>query len=138
MQLTTPSAHGVVVLDDAVVDCNECFCRLLGAARAELVGKELLALCPEFQSDGAFSRERWQRRWHAAQAGLPQWFPWQFRNLTGKRAHALVYLTTERTNGGAIVAHVHDLSKLEEVSWTQPDMHARLQQVLEQTKAIVF
>ncbi|HUP95076.1 MAG TPA: PAS domain S-box protein [Burkholderiales bacterium] len=130
--------HGLVVLDDSVVDCNERFCRMIGAAREELLGAALLALSPEVQSDGAFSRERWQRRWHAAQAGLPQWFPWQFRNRSGKRVHALVHLTGDNASGSALLAHVHDLSNLSEVGWIQRETQDRLQQVLDRTKAVIF
>src|ERR1051325_8912433 len=84
--------QGVVVLDEKIVECNERFCRILECTRDELVGRSILELCPEVQSDGAFSRERWQRRWQAAHNGLPQWFPWQFRNCQGRRVHALVHL----------------------------------------------
>src|SRR4051812_43511244 len=78
-------ALGIMVLEDAVTHCNERFCRMIGSDAADIVGKAFLDLCPEFQADGAFSHERWTRRWHAARAGLPQWFPWQFRHRDGNR-----------------------------------------------------
>src|SRR5215212_7656812 len=130
--------HALVVLDDAVIDCNERFCRMIGSARAELIGTPLLALSPEVQSDGAFSGERWQRRWHAAEAGLQQWFPWQFRNRAGKRVHTLVHLAKDLARGAGLLAQVHDLSNLSEVGWIQPETQARLQQVLDRTKAVIF
>src|SRR5205085_4307906 len=89
---------GMLVLDDEVIaDCSERFCRMVACDRAEVLGKTFLDICPEIQADGAFSRERWQRRWHAARAGLPQWFPWQFRDCSGGRAHALVHIAPRET-----------------------------------------
>ena len=130
--------HGVVVLDDKIVECNERFCRILECTRDELVGRPLLDLCPELQSDGAFSRERWQRRWQAACTGMPQWFPWQFRNCSGRRVHALVHLGCDEGEGGALTAHVHDLSNLQRAGWISPETQAKLQRVLDHTKAVIF
>jgi two-component system, cell cycle sensor histidine kinase and response regulator CckA len=128
--------HGVVVLDERIADCNARFCRILECSREELVGRPILELCPEVQSDGAFSRERWQRRWQAARGGLAQWFPWQFRNCHGRRVHALVHLRPGAT--GVLTADVHDLSNLQHVGWISPETHAKLQRVLDHTKAVIF
>jgi PAS domain S-box-containing protein len=132
------TVHGVVALDGVVTDCNECFCRIIGCERAEVLGQSFLELSPEVQADGAFSRERWQRRYQAARAGLPQWFPWQFRNCDGRRVHALVYLQSRSVEGTGLLAHVHDLSNLRNAGWIKPDTQARLQRVLDHTKAIIF
>jgi PAS domain S-box-containing protein len=132
------AALGVIVLDDRIADCNERFCRLLGANRDQIIGRTFLELCPDVQSDGAFSRERWQRRWHAARAGLPQWFPWQFRSAEGKRAHGLVHLDGGAAAGTRLVARVHDLTSMADAGWATPDVHARAQQVLDHSKAVVF
>src|SRR5262245_18911864 len=86
------AVHGIAVLGETIVECNEPFSRMIDYERGDLEGKTLLELSPEVQSDGAFSSERWQRRWQAARAGLPQWFPWQFRHRNGRRVHALVHL----------------------------------------------
>jgi PAS domain S-box-containing protein len=130
--------HGVVHLADAIARCNERFSRLVGFDPAALVGKSLLELCPELQADGAFSAERWKRRWQAARAGLPQWFPWQFRNRHGRRVHALINLSLDPQTPGRVVASVHDLSNRGQSGWIRPDSRARLQQVLDQTKAIII
>jgi PAS domain S-box-containing protein len=125
------------VLDEVIVDCNDRFSRILECDRADLVGKPILDLCPEHQSDGAISRERWQRRWQAARAGLAQWFPWQFRNCHGRRVHALVHLCPPSADG-TLTANVHDLSNLQNAGWIKPETHAKLQRVLDHTKAIIF
>jgi PAS domain S-box-containing protein len=130
--------HGRVVFNETIADCNEPFCRMMGATRGEIVGRRPLEISPELQADGAFSRERWQRRWHAACAGLPQWFAWQFRNAQGRRVHALVHLASDAAAGGMLLCDVHDLSPLGGAGWAQPDSRSRLQQVLDHTKAIML
>src|SRR5215212_9340953 len=118
------AVHGVIVLDGAITDCNPRFCSIIGCEREEVIGKAFLDLSPEVQSDGAFSSERWQRRWHAACAGLPQWFAWQFRNCDGKRVHALVHLRSDPAAGTGLLAHVHDLSNLSHAGWIKPETQA--------------
>jgi PAS domain S-box-containing protein len=128
--------HGIVLLGDAIEACNERFCGMLGRDRDSLLGRPLLEVCPQVQADGAFSRERWQRRAQAARGGLPQWFPWQFRNAEGRRVHALVHLSANGCD--ALVAHVHDLSNLRQAGWIKPESLTRLQDVLDHTKAVIF
>ena len=130
--------HGIVLLGEGIADCNARFCRLVGQERAALIDRTLLELSPRVQADGAFSSERWSRRWQAARAGLPQWFPWQFRNADGERVHALVHLSARQPDAATLVAHVHDLSNLREAGWIKPESHARLQDVLDHTKAVIF
>ncbi len=139
-----PAVHGVVVLDAAIIDCNGRFCRIVKCDRAELVGRTFLDISPEVQSDGAFSSERWQRRAQAAHAGLPQWFPWQFRDCAGRRVHTLVHLaadagdSADSAEGSRLSVHVHDLSDLQSAGWITPETQSRLQRVLDHTKAVIF
>ena len=132
------AVHGVVLVSEGIADCNAHFCRMLEWQPRELTGKPILELCPELQADGALSSERWQRRCQAAAAGLPQWFPWQFRNRAGRRIHSLVHLSANGGAGPDLVAHVHDLSNLRDAPWIKPETRARLQDVLEHTKAVIF
>ena len=132
------AAHGVVWFGDAISQCNECFSRMMGYDRALLIGKSPLEISPEFQADGAFSRERWDRRLDAVRAGAAQWFAWQFRNAEGQRTHALVHLTWEPTREPRYAAHIHDLSNLQRAAWVKLDSEMRLRQVLDQTKAVIF
>ncbi|MGZ5177477.1 MAG: PAS domain-containing protein, partial [Burkholderiales bacterium] len=132
-------AHGVFVLDNVIVDCNDRFCGTLQTARAALVGKSPLDISPRHQADGAQSVERWQRRLQAARAGLKQWFPWQFRSADGRPVHTLVHLGMDpRAAGHRLVADVHDLSNLAHAGWVKPGSEARLQHVLDNTKAVIF
>jgi PAS domain S-box-containing protein len=131
--------HGVLLLDDVLVDCNGPFCSTLRTSRAKLTGKSPVDVSPRLQADGAYSSERWQRRVQAARAGLPQWFPWQFRSDDGRSVHTLVHLRAESASAPQrLIAHVHDLSNLRRAGWLKPGSESRLQQVLDTTKAVIF
>jgi PAS domain S-box-containing protein len=132
------SALGMLVLEEVVTGCNERFCSMIGCEPADVIGKPFLDLCPEFQSDGAFSQERWQRRWHAARAGIPQWFPWQFHHCDGSRAHGLVHLVKDPSATDKLVARIHDLTGLARAGWTTAGSQARAQEVLDHFKAVIF
>ena len=132
------AVHGLILLGEVVGDCNERFCAILGRGRAEIVGRPFLELCPDVQADGAFSSERWQRRWQAARAGFAQWFPWQFHDPQGGKVHALVHLSAEAGTDGLLKARVHDLSRLRYMHWEKPESQARLQDVLDHSKAVIF
>src|SRR5688572_24364437 len=138
---TAPAAttHGVFVLHETIADCNDRFCGMLATTREALIGKSPFAFSPRLQADGAYSSERWQRRVQAACAGLPQWFPWQFRSEAGRPVHALVRLMLETPGDRqSLIAHVHDLSNLRRAGWLKPGSEARLQHVLDTTKAVIF
>src|SRR5687767_2354827 len=80
---TVERSHGVFTAGWTVEDCNDALCRTLGRGRDELIGKTAVQLSPPIQADGALSPERWQRREHAARAGMQQWFQWQFLTRNG-------------------------------------------------------
>jgi len=131
--------HGVFVFGKSIEDCNDVVCAALGLPRGELIGKSMIDLSPAIQADGTISSERWQRRVHAAKAGLPQWFQWQFRNRDGGTVHALVHLGLEPGVGeGCLLAQVHDLSLLRGAGWAREESEARLRHVLDNTKALIF
>jgi PAS domain S-box-containing protein len=133
------TTHGIFVLHETIADCNDRFCGMLATTREALIGKSPFTFSPRLQADGAYSSERWQRRVQAARAGLPQWFPWQFRSEAGRAVHALVRLMLETPGDGkSLIAHVHDLSNLRRAGWLKPGSEARLQQVLDTTKAVIF
>ena len=73
------AAHGVIEIAETIEDCNDAACRMLEIERTALIGKSVIELSPDIQSDGTLSSERWARRIYAAKAGMPQWFQWQFR-----------------------------------------------------------
>ena len=133
------AVHGVFVLDDAIADCNARFCDTLHTDRPALIGKAPLEVSPRLQADGAYSMERWQRRLQAARAGLPQWFPWQFRGVDGRNVHTLVHLRIASVSmPQRLLADVHDLSNLRRAGWLKSESLARLQHVLDTTKALIF
>ena len=132
-------SHGTFTAAWAVEDCNDALCRTLGRARRELIGKSAVDLSPPVQADGALSPERWQRREHAARAGMQQWFQWQFLKHDGNPAHTLVHLSTiDSERGPRLLAQVHDLSRLRGAGWALEESERRLQHVLDNTKAVIF
>lgn len=136
-RLLESKSHGVMVVGERVENCNEVACHLLGMARSRLIGESVVALSPAIQADGTVSSERWQRRMHAARAGQPQWFQWQFRKSDASRVHALVHLGAE-PGGSCVVAQVHDLSHLSGAGWVQHESESRLKSILEHQKAVIF
>ena len=136
---TVESSHGAFAAGWTVEDCNDALCRALGLERHELIGKTALQLSPPVQADGALSPERWQRREHAARAGMQQWFQWQFLKRDGNPAHSLVHLSTlDGDHGPRLLAQVHDLSRLRGAGWALEESERRLQDVLDNTKAVIF
>ena len=136
-RLLESKSHGVMVVGERVENCNEVACHLLGMARSQLIGKSVVELSPTIQVDGTVSFERWQRRIHAARAGQPQWFQWQFRGSDGTRVHALVHLSAE-AEASCVIAQVHDLSKISGAGWVHQESESRLKYVLEHKKAVIF
>ena len=138
-RLLESAAHGVIVIGDAIEDCNDAACRILELPRSALIARSLVELSPRIQADGTLSSERWARRIHAAKAGLPQWFQWQFRRDSADAFQALVHLgPASRESGPAVIAQVHDLSRLAGAGWVHEESEARLRNVLEHTKPIIF
>jgi PAS domain S-box-containing protein len=133
------AAHGVIAIGDAIERCNDAACRILELDRGALIGKSVVELSPDIQSDGTLSADRWARRIHAAKAGLPQWFQWQFRRDGAGAVHALVHLSAATRDGHSVViGEVHDLSRLSGAGWESEASAARLRNVLEHTKPVIF
>ena len=138
-RLLRHAAHGVILLGEAIEDCNEAACRILRCSRDALIGQSLIGLSPPIQADGTLSSERWARRVHAARAGLQQWFQWQFRSDGAGDVHALVHLSsTPRDGVPVVIAEVHDLSGISGAGWVQKESEARVRNVLEHAKPIIF
>ncbi|MGQ0525289.1 MAG: PAS domain S-box protein [Betaproteobacteria bacterium] len=136
--LAESSAHGVFLLGDTVEDCNEAACRILGLERSSLIGRSLVELSPPMQPDGIVSAERWARRIYAARAGQPQWFQWQFRRDGDGAVYALVHLSAMEDANAGVIAHVHDLSGMADASWLQEDSKARVRNILDHAKPVIF
>jgi PAS domain S-box-containing protein len=137
--LPADKPHGVFISGETLEACNEPLSRALGLPPERLIGKTPLELSPPVQADGALSTERWQRREHAARAGMPQWFQWQFLKGDGDAMHALVHLSRAAgTANQRLLVEVHDLSRLRGAGWLREESEARLRNILENTKAVIF
>ncbi|HEX6007965.1 MAG TPA: PAS domain S-box protein, partial [Burkholderiales bacterium] len=138
-RLLEKAAHGVILLGEAITDCNDAASRALELEREALIGQSLIDLSPRIQADGTLSSERWTRRVQAAKAGLPQWFQWQFRRAGAEIVHALVHLSPASDDDGSeVIAEVHDLSRLSGAGWVHKESEARLRDVLQHTKPLIF
>ncbi len=127
------------VLGEGIEDCNEAACRLLGRPREALLGRSPLELSPPLQPDGAPSALAGQQRVQSALMGLPQWFQWQFLRGDGSPVEGLVHLEAVRLEGSRrLLVRVRDLSRLREAERALHDTEARLQQILDNTTAVVF
>jgi PAS domain S-box-containing protein len=131
--------RGVLVRDRASEDCNPLACRLWGNEFSGLIGKTLLELSPEAQPDGTLSRKHLTARIQAAQSGLPQAFEWQFRRADGELVNTLVSLESMEMEGHRrLVCRVRDLSTLQQAESALRESETRLQQILNNTTAMVY
>ncbi len=89
------SPDALLLLDrNSFVDCNDAALRLMGAgSRDHLIGKTPIELSPEFQPDGASSRERARQIINDVYNGIDQRFEWQHTRIDGSTFYAEVILT---------------------------------------------
>jgi len=129
----------VFLLGRGVEDCNEAACRLMGRSREELLGHSPLEYSPPNQPGEADSAVVGRQRIESALAGLPQWFEWEFARPDGTAARCLVHLEAIRVDGSRrLVLRVRDLSHLEQAERALAETESRLQQILDNTTAVVF
>ena len=129
----------VLVIGKVIEDCNAAACELLARARADLVGRSPLDVSAREQADGTSAELGGRARIEGALGGQPQWFPWRFRRPGGGEVSTLVHLETTQLNGRRrLVAHIRDLSPLLRAEMSLRESEFRLQQVLDQTDAVVF
>ena len=91
-------------LADAIARCKRAFRASSGSTLERLSANRCSSCVRKFRRDGAFSAERWQRRWQAARARPGSVVPWQFRNKHGRRVHALVNLSVDPGDADRVVA----------------------------------
>ncbi len=129
----------IFLLARGVEDCNDAACRLLGRTKEELVGHSPLEFSPPTQPDGAPSAQVGRERIESALSGLPQWFEWEFALPDGAPAHCLVHVEAMRVDGNRrLMLRVRDLSQLARAEQALADTESRLQQILDNTTAVVF
>lgn len=109
------STDAVFILDNGeFVDCNAATLDLLGVtSKEELLGTNPTVWSPEFQSDGALSREKAAEYVNVALKEGSHRFEWEHRRADGQVFPADVRLTAVPTGGDAGVIHavVRDISK---------------------------
>jgi len=134
-----PEDLAVFVMAQGIEDCNDGACRLLGLARERLLGCSPLAFSAPVQPDGTPSAEGGRRRAEAALAGQPQWFQWEFRREDGEPVVTLVHMEAVRLDATVrLLVNVRDLSALWRAEASRRETETRLEQILDNTSAVVF
>ena len=134
-----PEDLAVFVMAQGIEDCNDGACRLLGLARERLLGCSPLAFSAPVQPDGTPSAEGGRRRAEAALAGQPQWFQWEFRREDGEPVVTLVHMEALRLDAAVrLLVNVRDLSALWRAEASRRETETRLEQILDNTSAVVF
>ncbi len=134
-----PDDLAVFVMAEGIEDCNDAACRLLGFERERILGRSPLELSSPVQPDGTPSAEGGRRRAEAALAGQPQWFQWEFRRADGGPVLTLVHMEAVRLDATTrLLVNVRDLSALWRAEVSLRETETRLEQILDNTSAVVF
>jgi PAS domain S-box-containing protein len=130
----------VFLIGDKVEDCNEAAARMLGRARAAILGRPMLEFCPRTQPDGTTTAVEAVRRIRAALDGLHQWCPWRYERPDGTPVDTLVHIEAISVAGARrILARARDVSRLERAEASLRARELQLKQILDNTTtALVF
>lgn len=94
------------------VECNEKATEIFAAPRLGLIGRSLLDISPEFQSDGRASLSRLQSIIEQANEGRQQFFVWNFQRSDASEFPAEVGLKTlQLDNERLILLSIRDISQ---------------------------
>ncbi len=110
--LFASSADGVLLMNDAILECNEQFCRMLACSRDDIVGHSLLEFSPPTQPDGRLSAGLARERVDAARNGEPQVFYWRHCRKDGSLLDVEVSLKAIHIGGRRVLlADVRDITE---------------------------
>jgi diguanylate cyclase (GGDEF)-like protein/PAS domain S-box-containing protein len=107
---------------DRFIDCNERTLEMFGCAREHIIGQPPYQFSPEWQPDGASSKDKALQKIAGAFAGRRQFFEWRHSRYDGSVFDAEVTLTCVTLNGDPhLLAAVRDISdrKYAELQLTQ-------------------
>ncbi len=124
--------------NDILESCSDAACRLLDRPREALLGQSLGSLAPPQQSDGAPSTPVLAQRLAAARAGLPQSFEWRLLGGDGQPLDLLLALEAIPGDADRLRARIKDLTALHRAEDALRDSETRLQQILDNTTAVVY
>ncbi|MDX1375773.1 MAG: PAS domain S-box protein, partial [Burkholderiales bacterium] len=130
----------VLLLSEAIEDCNDAACALFGVSREAFIGRSPLEFAPPTQPDGSDSDAASRQRLASALAGLPQWCSWQYRRRDGTLIDTLVQIEAVRVDGARrVLVRIRDVSRLQRAEDALVRTEKLLQQILDNTStAIVF
>ena len=124
-------AHDSIFLMDREVflDCNEKTLKAFGCSRGDVIGKSPWHFSPEFQPDGAPSREKAVSKIRAALEGHSQVFEWSHNTIRGDQFEAEVSLNRIQLAGNDLVmAIVRDLTNRRTSEKERESLRAQLTQ----------
>jgi len=75
--------EGILVISDRIDECNDQVCRLLGYAKAEMIGRRIVDFTPEHQPEGDKSITMTTYMLDQAKQGKPQYFIWRSKRKDG-------------------------------------------------------
>ncbi|NMB80069.1 MAG: PAS domain S-box protein [Methanomicrobiales archaeon] len=108
----------LILVDGSFTDCNSSAEKLLHGTKAEIQGKDLIHLAPDFQAGGRLSAEVIRDRLDRALSGNHQRFEYRCRTLDGEEFDAEVSLISIQIDGAvavqAIVRDITEVKKAEE------------------------
>lgn len=106
------AGDAIVIVRDAIIDCNERTLAMFGCMRDEIVGKILAEFSPPLQPDGKDSLKEASIKTKACLEGVPQFFEWKYLHADGTPFDAEVSLTRIDIRGEVYLqAIVRDVTK---------------------------
>jgi two-component system sensor histidine kinase/response regulator len=133
------SADGVLLMTDAILDCNERICGLVGYTRGEIIGRSPADFSPTTQPDGSDSAQAVAERIRAAMAGERQCFHWQLRRKDGTLVDAEVSLNAVTVRGRKIIqATTRDVTHRKRAEAAIQESEKRYRHLFESLNDAVF
>jgi PAS domain S-box-containing protein len=120
------------VLSERIDDASEALCRLLD--RDDLRGRDVAALSPPVQADGAASERAFRDRVAAARAGLSQSFEWRLLRGDGQGLDVLISL--ESPDGRIVHGRVRHLGRID--GGDLLDARTPLRQIVDNAPAVIY
>jgi PAS domain S-box-containing protein len=106
------STDAILVMSEAILDCNPEAELMLGFAFGEIIGRRLEELSPPVQPDGRSSEDAIAGYILAAHDGMPLFFPWVCRRNDGTLIDTKVSLQAIRVAGDPeIIAIIRDVTE---------------------------
>lgn len=127
------AGEAILVSQDAVVDCNSRTLRLLGATREQILNHRAWDYSPEFQPDGARSRDLVEEHTRLALQGITTTFDWEYRRPDGSAFDGHVTLSPVMIAGVPHrVALIRDITERKRAERQIQELNTELERLVAQ------